>query len=69
MLSKNIDSVLFALRHVDTYEAFTTLFKAFLNVNIEPTILSPGIIDIKLKNHIKTNFNIFIVDTMIIITI
>ncbi|WP_172642001.1 DUF735 family protein [Borrelia crocidurae] len=34
---------------------------AFLNVDIEPTTLSPGVINIKLKSDIKTNVIAFIV--------
>ncbi|ACH94072.1 DUF735 family protein [Borrelia duttonii] len=60
-LAKNIDSVLFALRHIGTHESFIKLFKAFLNVDIEPTTLSPGVINIKLKSDIKTNVIAFIV--------
>lgn len=60
-LAKNIDSVLFALRHIGTHESFKRLFKAFLNVDIEPTTAEPGVINIKLKSHIKTNVIVFIV--------
>ncbi|UPA18606.1 DUF735 family protein [Borrelia puertoricensis] len=60
-LAKNIDSVLFALRHIGTHESFIKLFKAFLNVDIVPTTLEPGVINIKLKSHIKTNVIVFIV--------
>ncbi|AHH11513.1 DUF735 family protein [Borrelia coriaceae] len=61
MLANNIDSVIFALRHIGTHESFIRLFKAFLNVDVEPTTTAPGVINIKLKNHIKTNFIVLIV--------
>ncbi|AHH07012.1 Hypothetical protein BCD_0946, partial (plasmid) [Borrelia crocidurae DOU] len=45
-LAQNIDSVLFALRYIGTHESFKKLFKAFLNVDIEPKTSAPGVIDI-----------------------
>ncbi|AHH03886.1 MULTISPECIES: DUF735 family protein [Borrelia] len=59
-LVANIDSVLFALRHIGTDESFIRLFKAFLNVDIEVTTPQAGVINIKLLNRIKTNFISFI---------
>ncbi|UPA18499.1 DUF735 family protein (plasmid) [Borrelia puertoricensis] len=55
-LASNIDSVIFALRHIGTDESFIRLFKAFLNVDIEITTPEAGVISIKLLGSIKTNF-------------
>ncbi|ETZ17714.1 hypothetical protein BDCR2A_01354 [Borrelia duttonii CR2A] len=59
-LTSNIDSVLFALRHIGTDESFIRLFKAFLHVDIEITTPQAGVIKIKLLGTVKTNFTAFI---------
>ncbi|MDO7279693.1 DUF735 family protein, partial [Borreliella burgdorferi] len=59
-ITNNINSVIFALRHIGTDESFILIFKAFLNVDIEVTTPEAGIIDISLKGAIKTNFTTFI---------
>ncbi|WP_187981669.1 MULTISPECIES: DUF735 family protein [Borreliella] len=59
-ITSNINSVIFALRHIGTDESFRLIFKAFLNVDILVTTPEPGVIDISLKGAIKTNFNKFI---------
>ncbi|UPA09602.1 DUF735 family protein (plasmid) [Borrelia nietonii YOR] len=59
-LTKNIDSIIYALRHIGTDASFTRLFKTFLNVDIEITIPSDGVINIKLLGNIKTNFKAMI---------
>ncbi|UPA13785.1 DUF735 family protein [Borrelia turicatae] len=55
-LTKNIDSIIYALRYIGTDASFTKLFKTFLNVDIEITVPSDGVINIKLLGAIKTNF-------------
>ncbi len=59
-ITSNINSVIFALRHIGTDESFRLIFKAFLNVDIEVTTPEAGVIDISLKGVIKTNFTTFI---------
>ncbi|ACO37961.1 conserved hypothetical protein (plasmid) [Borreliella burgdorferi Bol26] len=59
-ITSNINSVIFALRHIGTDESFRLIFKTFLNVDIEVTTPEAGIIDISLKGVIKTNFTTFI---------
>ncbi|WP_418455534.1 DUF735 family protein (plasmid) [Borreliella californiensis] len=59
-ITSNINSVVFALRHIGTDESFRLIFKAFLNVDIEVTTPEAGVIDISLKGAIKTNFTTFI---------
>ncbi|WP_215536160.1 DUF735 family protein [Borreliella bavariensis] len=59
-ITSNINSVIFALRHIGTDESFRLIFKAFLNVDISVTTPEPGVIDISLKGAIKTNFTTFI---------
>ncbi|MCD2332796.1 DUF735 family protein [Borreliella americana] len=59
-ITSNINSVIFALRHIGTDESFRLIFKAFLNVDIEVTTPQAGVIDISLKGAIKTNFTTFI---------
>ncbi|APS99152.1 hypothetical protein Bmayo_05570 (plasmid) [Borreliella mayonii] len=59
-ITNNINSVIFALRHIGTDESFRLIFKTFLNVDIEVTTPEAGIIDISLKGAIKTNFTTFI---------
>ncbi|WP_215536702.1 DUF735 family protein [Borreliella bavariensis] len=59
-ITSNINSVIFALRHIGTDESFRLIFKAFLNVDILVTTPEPGVIDISLKGAIKTNFTTFI---------
>ncbi|MCD2322392.1 DUF735 family protein, partial [Borreliella burgdorferi] len=45
-ITSNINSVIFALRHIGTDESFRLIFKAFLNVDIEVTTPEAGVIDI-----------------------
>ncbi|WP_418909558.1 DUF735 family protein (plasmid) [Borreliella sinica] len=59
-ITSNINSVIFALRHIGTDESFRLIFKAFLNVDITVTTPEAGVIDIGLKGPIKTNFITFI---------
>ncbi|WP_215541022.1 DUF735 family protein [Borreliella bavariensis] len=59
-ITSNINSVIFALRHIGTDESFRLIFKAFLNVDILITTPEAGVIDISLKGAIKTNFTTFI---------
>ncbi|XOU12958.1 DUF735 family protein (plasmid) [Borreliella americana] len=59
-ITSNINSVIFALRHIGTDESFRLIFKAFLNVDILVTTPQAGVIDISLKGAIKTNFTTFI---------
>ncbi|WP_210371968.1 DUF735 family protein, partial [Borreliella garinii] len=59
-IKSNINSVIFALRHIGTDESFRLIFKAFLNVDISVTTPEAGVIDISLKGAIKTNFITFI---------
>ncbi|ACN93306.1 conserved hypothetical protein (plasmid) [Borreliella finlandensis] len=59
-ITNNINSVIFALRHIGTDESFRLIFKAFLNVDILVTTPQAGVIDISLKGVIKTNFTTFI---------
>lgn len=59
-ITSNINSVIFALRHIGTDESFRLIFKAFLNVDISVTTPEAGVIDISLKGAIKTNFTTFI---------
>ncbi|WP_418456930.1 DUF735 family protein [Borreliella kurtenbachii] len=59
-ITSNINSVIFALRHIGTDESFRLIFKTFLNVDIEVTTPEAGVIDISLKGVIKTNFTTFI---------
>ncbi|WP_215537795.1 DUF735 family protein [Borreliella bavariensis] len=59
-ITSNINSVIFALRHIGTDESFRLIFKAFLNVDILVTTPEPSVIDISLKGAIKTNFTTFI---------
>ncbi len=59
-ITSNINSVIFALRHIGTDESFRLIVKAFLNVDILVTTPEPGVIDISLKGAIKTNFTTFI---------
>ncbi|WP_215540984.1 DUF735 family protein [Borreliella bavariensis] len=59
-ITSNINSVIFALRHIGTDESFRLIFKAFLNVDILVTTPEAGVIDISLKGAIKTNFTTFI---------
>ncbi|WP_418909450.1 DUF735 family protein (plasmid) [Borreliella sinica] len=59
-ITSNINSVIFALRHIGTDESFRLIFKAFLNVDITVTTPETGVIDIALKGAIKTNFITFI---------
>ncbi|WP_418905447.1 DUF735 family protein (plasmid) [Borreliella turdi] len=59
-ITSNINSVIFALRHIGTDESFRLIFKAFLNVDISVTTPEAGVIDISLKGAIKTNFITFI---------
>ncbi|WP_210753290.1 DUF735 family protein [Borreliella valaisiana] len=59
-ITSNINSVIFALRHIGTDESFRLIFKAFLNVDVLITTPDAGIIDISLKGAIKTNFTTFI---------
>ncbi|MGF7102164.1 DUF735 family protein [Borreliella kurtenbachii] len=59
-ITSNINSVIFALRHIGTDESFRLIFKAFLNVDIEVTTPEAGVINISLKGVIKTNFTTFI---------
>lgn len=59
-ITGNINSVIFALRHIGTDESFRLIFKAFLNVDVLITTPDAGIIDISLKGVIKTNFTTFI---------
>ncbi|WP_215539978.1 DUF735 family protein [Borreliella bavariensis] len=59
-ITSNINSMIFALRHIGTDESFRLIFKAFLNVDILVTTPEAGVIDISLKGVIKTNFTTFI---------
>ncbi|APQ15673.1 hypothetical protein BLA33_04870 (plasmid) [Borreliella garinii] len=59
-ITSNINSVIFALRHIGTDESFRLIFKAFLNVDVLITTPDAGVIDISLKGAIKTNFTTFI---------
>ncbi|WP_210382745.1 DUF735 family protein [Borreliella garinii] len=59
-ITSNINSVIFALRHIGTDESFRLIFKAFLNVDISVTTPEAGVINIYLKGAIKTNFTTFI---------
>ncbi len=59
-ITSNINSVIFALRHIGTDESFRLIFKAFLNVDISVTTPEAGGINISLKGTIKTNFTTFI---------
>lgn len=59
-ITSNINSVIFALRHIGTDESFRLIFKAFLNVDISVTTPEAGVINISLKGTIKTNFTTFI---------
>ncbi|WP_215535950.1 DUF735 family protein [Borreliella bavariensis] len=59
-IKSNINSVIFALRHIGTDESFRLIFKAFLNVDISVTTPEAGVINISLKGAIKTNFTTFI---------
>ncbi|WP_425337204.1 DUF735 family protein [Borreliella tanukii] len=59
-ITTNINSVIFALRHIGTDESFRLIFKAFLNVDITVNTPEAGVIDISLKGTIKTNFITFI---------
>ncbi|WP_215536464.1 DUF735 family protein [Borreliella bavariensis] len=59
-ITSNINSVIFALRHIGTDGSFRLIFKAFLNVDILVTTPEAGVIDISLKGAIKTNFTTFI---------
>ncbi|WP_418909635.1 DUF735 family protein (plasmid) [Borreliella lanei] len=59
-ITSNINSVIFALRHIGTDESFRLIFKAFLNVDILVTTPQAGVIDISLKGAIRTNFTTFI---------
>ncbi|EEH00280.1 conserved hypothetical protein (plasmid) [Borreliella finlandensis] len=59
-ITNNINSVIFALRHIGTDESFRLIFKAFLTVDILVTTPQAGVIDISLKGVIKTNFTTFI---------
>ncbi|WP_424632745.1 DUF735 family protein [Borreliella lusitaniae] len=59
-ITNNINSVIFALRHIGTDESFRLIFKTFLNVDILVTTPEAGVIDISLKGTIKTNFTTFI---------
>ncbi len=59
-ITSNINSVIFALRHIGTDESFRLIFKTFLNVDIEVTTPEAGVINISLKGVIKTNFTTFI---------
>ncbi|WP_418885632.1 DUF735 family protein [Borreliella tanukii] len=59
-ITTNINSVIFALRHIGTDESFRLIFKTFLNVDITVTTPEAGVIDISLKGTIKTNFITFI---------
>ncbi|KEO61934.1 DUF735 family protein [Borreliella garinii] len=59
-ITSNINSVIFALRHIGTNESFRLIFKAFLNVDISVTTPEAGVINISLKGAIKTNFTTFI---------
>ncbi|WP_418457496.1 DUF735 family protein [Borreliella andersonii] len=59
-ITSNINSVIFALRHIGTDESFRLIFKVFLNVDIAVTTPQAGVIDISLKGAIKTNFTTFI---------
>ncbi len=52
-ITSNINSVIFALRHIGTDESFRLIFKAFLNVDILITTTEAGVIDISLKGAIK----------------
>lgn len=55
-LTKNIDSMIYCLKHIGTDASLTRMFKTFLNVDIEITVPSNGVINIKLLGAIKTNF-------------
>ncbi|WP_445436335.1 DUF735 family protein [Candidatus Borreliella tachyglossi] len=55
-LTNNINSVIFAKRHIGTDESFVRLFKAFLNVDVQVSTESAGVISIKLKGSMTTNF-------------
>ncbi|WP_099528550.1 DUF735 family protein [Borrelia miyamotoi] len=55
-LAKNIDSIIYCLKHIGTDASLTRMFKTFLNVDIEITVPSDGVINIKLLGAIKTNF-------------
>ncbi|MBB6043691.1 DUF735 family protein, partial [Borreliella yangtzensis] len=59
-ITTNINSVIFALRHIGTDESFRLIFKAFLNVDVIVTTPEAGVIDISLKGTIRTNFITFI---------
>ncbi|WP_215536403.1 DUF735 family protein [Borreliella bavariensis] len=59
-ITSNINSVIFALRHIGTDESFRLIFKAFLNVDVSVTTPETGVIDISLQGAIKTNFATFI---------
>ncbi|WP_324280956.1 DUF735 family protein (plasmid) [Borreliella garinii] len=59
-ITSNINSVIFALRHIGTDESFRLIFKAFLNVDISVTTPEAGVINISSKGAIKTNFTTFI---------
>ncbi len=59
-ITSNINSVIFALRHIGANESFRLIFKAFLNVDISVTTPEAGVINISLKGAIKTNFTTFI---------
>ncbi|WP_151060859.1 MULTISPECIES: DUF735 family protein [Borreliella] len=59
-ITTNINSVIFALRHIGTDESFRLIFKAFLNVDVTVTTPEAGVINISLKGTIKTNFITFI---------
>ncbi|WP_421136299.1 DUF735 family protein (plasmid) [Borreliella yangtzensis] len=59
-ITTNINSVIFALRHIGTDESFRLIFKAFLNVDVTVTTPETGVIDISLKGVIRTNFITFI---------
>ncbi|WP_420025160.1 DUF735 family protein (plasmid) [Borreliella yangtzensis] len=59
-ITTNINSVIFALRHIGTDESFRLIFKAFLNVDVTVTTPEAGVINISLKGTIRTNFITFI---------
>ncbi|ATQ15481.2 DUF735 family protein (plasmid) [Borrelia miyamotoi] len=55
-LAKNIDSIIYCLKHIGTDASLTRMFKTFLNVDTLTTVPVDGVINIKLLGAIKTNF-------------
>ncbi|AOW96211.1 DUF735 family protein [Borrelia miyamotoi] len=55
-LAKNIDTIIYCLKHIGTDASLTRMFKTFLHVNTLITVPSDGVINTKLLGPIKTNF-------------